>query len=170
MRVDSLEEAERDPDVDGEDVQVAREEAVEQGSRDGAGAKDHDLCRVRILSGQTERRRVLVMDFVNVLVEHRRVEELMGCRLTNSMVSHGKHSEEKSVKEHMLTEIVEHVLEEEKERQLGEHDLPMRERHLPGAHAKDLSDRMEQEDLSKSQLYENLKGKGKICSRWELQS
>jgi hypothetical protein len=44
---------------------------------------------------------------------------------------------------------VEHVLENEEKRKLWEHELPRRERHLPGAHAKGFSDRVEQEDLSK---------------------
>jgi hypothetical protein len=47
------------------------------------------------------------------------------------------------------TEIVEHVLENEEKRKLWDHGLPSRERHLPSAHAKGFSDRMEQEDLSK---------------------
>jgi hypothetical protein len=47
------------------------------------------------------------------------------------------------------TEIVEHVLENEEKRKLWEHELPRRERHLPSAHAKGFSDRVEQEDLSK---------------------
>jgi hypothetical protein len=45
------------------------------------------------------------------------------------------------------TEIVEHVLEEKEECELREHGLPRRERHLPSAHAKVLSDGVEEEDL-----------------------
>jgi hypothetical protein len=43
---------------------------------------------------------------------------------------------------------VEHVLEEKEECELGEHGFPRRERHLPGAHAKGLSDGVEEENLS----------------------
>jgi hypothetical protein len=42
---------------------------------------------------------------------------------------------------------VEHVLEEKEECELREHGLPRRERHLPSAHAKRLSDGVEEEDL-----------------------
>jgi hypothetical protein len=45
------------------------------------------------------------------------------------------------------TEIVEHVLEDKEECELREHSLPRRERHLPSAHSKSFSDRVEEEDL-----------------------
>ena len=45
------------------------------------------------------------------------------------------------------TEIVEHVLEDKEECELRKHSLPRRERHLPSAHAKILSDGVEEEDL-----------------------
>ena len=47
--VDGLEEAERDPDVDGEDVQVGPSETVQEGPHDGALRKDEDFERVRVL-------------------------------------------------------------------------------------------------------------------------
>lgn len=51
MRVDGLEQTKGDPDVHGEDVEVAGEVAVEQGSGNRARAKDEDLGGVRVLSG-----------------------------------------------------------------------------------------------------------------------
>ena len=68
MRVDSLEEAEDDPDVDGYDVQVLREEHVQKRAKDRARTKDEDLSRMGVFSCKAKRRRVPVVDFVNVLV------------------------------------------------------------------------------------------------------
>jgi hypothetical protein len=53
------------------------------------------------------------------------------------------------------TEIVEHVLEEKEESELREHGLPRRERHLPSAHAKGLSDGMEEEDLRQTGVFQS---------------
>ena len=78
MRIDGLEEAERDPDVDGEDVQVVREVAVQDRPEDRARAQDEDLRRMRVLGAQTERRGVLVVHLVDVLVEDAFVEERVG--------------------------------------------------------------------------------------------
>lgn len=77
VRINGLEETESDPDVDGEDVQVATEHGVQDGANNRAGAEDEDLCRVGVLSGETERCRVLVVDFVNVLVEGSPVKSLV---------------------------------------------------------------------------------------------
>jgi hypothetical protein len=49
--VDGLEETEGDPDVDGEDVQVVAEEAVEEWAGDGSLGEDEDLERVGVLGG-----------------------------------------------------------------------------------------------------------------------
>ena len=49
VRVDSLEETESDPDVHGEDVQVAAEHAVEDGTKDRTSAEDKYLSRVSVL-------------------------------------------------------------------------------------------------------------------------
>jgi len=68
MRVDSLEEAEDDPDVDGDNVQVLREEHVQKRAEDRARTEDEDLSRMGVFGRKAKRRRVLVVDFVNVLV------------------------------------------------------------------------------------------------------
>ena len=80
MCVDGLEQTERDPDVDGEDVQVMSEAAVENGTEDCASTEDEDLCRVSILGGKTEGRGVLVVNLVDVLVQGTPVERLVRFR------------------------------------------------------------------------------------------
>ena len=79
MRVDGLEEAEGDPEVDGDDVEVPAEGAVDEGAADRRRAENHDLGGVRVLGGEAERRRVLVVDLVDVLVERAPVEGLVRC-------------------------------------------------------------------------------------------
>lgn len=81
VRIDGLEETEGDPDVDGEDVQVAAEHGVQDGADNRAGAEDEDLCGVGVLSGETERCRVLVVDLVDVLVEGSPVKSLVRCKI-----------------------------------------------------------------------------------------
>ncbi len=76
--VDGLEEAEGDPDVDGEDVEVLGDVAVEEGTADGARAEDEDLERVGVLCCETEGGGVLVVDLVDVLVERTEMEGLVG--------------------------------------------------------------------------------------------
>ena len=79
VRIDGLEETERDPDVHRENVEVAGEVAEEERAADGAGAEDEDLERVGVLGCETEGRRVLVVDLVDVLVEGAPVKCLVGC-------------------------------------------------------------------------------------------
>lgn len=54
VRVDGLEEAQHNPEVDCDDVQVTHEVAVEEGSEDGASAKDEDLSGMRVLGGEAK--------------------------------------------------------------------------------------------------------------------
>ena len=82
MRVDSLEEAEDDPGVDGYDVQVLREEHVQKRSKDRARTKDEDLSRMGVFSCKAKRRRVFVVNFVNVLVQNACMERLVGYTIT----------------------------------------------------------------------------------------
>lgn len=80
VSIDSLEETEDDPQIHGGDVQVASEEAVDQGTEDSSSTQDEHLSRVSILGSQTEWCRVLVVDLMNVLVEDTGVESLVGWR------------------------------------------------------------------------------------------
>ena len=77
---------------------------------------------MRVLSGETEGCRVLVVDLVNVLVERAPVQRA-------------------------VREEVEHVLKDEEECDLQELLLPWGEGHLPGGHAERLSHRVEEPDL-----------------------
>ena len=79
MGVDSLEETESNPDVDGEDMQVTAEHSVEDRPEDGTGAQDEDLSRVSILGSKTEGSRVLVVNLVDVLVERSPVKSTVSC-------------------------------------------------------------------------------------------
>ena len=79
VRIDGLEETKRDPDVHRENVEVAAEGAVEERAGDRTGTEDKDLCRVSVLRSETEGRRVLVVDLVDVLVEGAPVKCLVGC-------------------------------------------------------------------------------------------
>lgn len=81
MCVNSLEETKGDPDVDGEDMQVTAEHAVEDGSQDGAGAEDEDFRRMRILGSETERRGILVVNLVNMFVQRAPVQCLVSYML-----------------------------------------------------------------------------------------
>lgn len=67
--VDSLEEAEDNPDVHGEEVQVAGDGSNENGRSDSARTEQHSLDRRSVLSGQTKRSRVSVVHLVNGLVQ-----------------------------------------------------------------------------------------------------
>ena len=75
--IDRLEKTESDPYVDGDDMQVWFKPAPEQRSDNGSGTEDHDFERMGIFRSQTERRRVFVVELVNVPVEDGGVEELM---------------------------------------------------------------------------------------------
>ena len=79
MRVDGLEEAERDPCVDDDDVQAVRRRGVDERARDGAGGQDEHFERVRVFGGEPEGRGVFVVDLVDVLVQEGRVQELVVC-------------------------------------------------------------------------------------------
>ena len=70
MRVDSLEETKRYPDVNCQDVQVTSKVTIKDRSCNCSRAKDKDLRRVCVFGCEAEWRRVLVMDLVNVLIQH----------------------------------------------------------------------------------------------------
>lgn len=74
MRVDGLEQAEHDPDVHGQDVQVLGDGAPEDGGADRAEAEQHDLDRAGVLGREAEGGRVLVVDLVDVLVQRAPVQ------------------------------------------------------------------------------------------------
>lgn len=145
MGINGLEKTEGDPDVDGDYVQVLLDPAVEQWSENCPRSEDHDFERMCVLGGKTEGCGILVVELVNMFVKQGCVEELMSCGNRNGegCVREGRGT----ANDEQRTEIVEHVLEEKEECKLREHGLPRREGHLPSAHAKRLSDGVEEEDL-----------------------
>ncbi len=78
VRIDSLEQAEGDPYVHGDDVEVLCKVAVDEWADEGARSKDEHLGGMRVFCGEPEGRGVLVVDFVNVLVERADVERAVG--------------------------------------------------------------------------------------------
>ncbi|KAI3476992.1 hypothetical protein L1887_61422 [Cichorium endivia] len=126
VRVDRLEEAQHDPDVHGEDVQVLGEGAQHERSADGAHAENQHLERMRILGRQTEGRRVLVVLLVDVLVQRAPMQRA-------------------------VRPVVEGILKQEEEPDLPCDLGPVREGHLVRRQAKVLADGVERPDLR--QLY-----------------
>ena len=138
MRIDGLEETERDPHVHREDVKVAAEGAVEERASDRAGSEDQHLSGVGILCSKTEGRRVLVVDLVDVLVENTGVESLVGCEIPN-LSGHFQTQEGNRVR----TNKVEEILEDEEQEDLRNHRLYRWERNLVCAHTESFCGRME---------------------------
>lgn len=77
--VDGLEKPQSYPYIDGDNVEVGGEIAVEEGSTDGASTEDEDFGGVSVLGGETEGSAVLVMHLVDVSVERSIVQGLMSC-------------------------------------------------------------------------------------------
>lgn len=69
VRINGLEQTEGDPAVHGQDVEVLGDGAPEDGASDATKTEDHDFNGRSVLSGQTERRGVLMVDLVDVLVK-----------------------------------------------------------------------------------------------------
>jgi len=80
VSIDGLEETEDDPDVHGENVEVASAKDVENRTSDCPSAEDEDLGWMCVLGSKAEGSRVFVVNFVDVLVHGTPVEELVGCR------------------------------------------------------------------------------------------
>jgi hypothetical protein len=85
--VDGLEQPQNNPDVHGKNVQVLGEVAVEEGAADGTGTEDEHFRRVGIFSSKAERRRVLVVDLVDVLVQDTGVESLVSCEWRQNKIN-----------------------------------------------------------------------------------
>ena len=78
VRVDGLEEAAHDPEVHGQDVQVAGDGAPGDGAEDRAGAEDHDFDGGGVLGGEAEGGGVVVVDLVDGAVERAPVHGAVG--------------------------------------------------------------------------------------------
>lgn len=108
VRVDGLEETEDDPEQHGRQVKIplwahleneAGSQMIKERASDSAEAEDHGLDGVGILSSDTKRGCVFVVDLVDLLVERRPVHETV----------------------HM---VVVKVLKDKEDRQLHRHFLP----------------------------------------------
>ena len=77
MSINSLEETEGDPDIDGENVQVACKVAVEDRPRNSTRAENENLCWVGVFSGEAKGCGIFMMEFVNVLVQNPGMQCLM---------------------------------------------------------------------------------------------
>lgn len=78
VRVDGLENAQHDPHVHGQDVQVLGDGAPQDGRADRAQAEDHDFDGRGVLGREAEGRGVLVVDLVDVLVQRAPVHGAVG--------------------------------------------------------------------------------------------
>jgi hypothetical protein len=72
--IDGLEQAEDDPDVDGEDVKILGDGDPQNGRSYGSETKSHDFDGRGVFGGESEGRRVLVVNLVHVLVQRAPVE------------------------------------------------------------------------------------------------
>lgn len=122
VSVNRLEETERYPDVDGEDVQVLGYCTVEEGAAYCTHTEDEDLERVSVFCCQTEGSRELVMLLVDVLVEGTPVQGT-------------------------VCPVVEHVLEDEEAGDLDGDLGPVGEGDRVGCETKVLAERVEGPDL-----------------------
>ena len=93
-----------------------------------------------VLRSETEGRRVLVVDLVDMLVKGAPVKCLVGY---SEHMRTGHTSRLRKAR----TEEVEDILEDEEGRDLRNHNLPCREGHLPCRHAEHLCHGVEEPDL-----------------------
>lgn len=68
VRIDGLKQAQHDPNVHSEDVQISSHRTPEDWTTDSAKPKNHNLNWGRILGCHAERCRVLMVNLVNGLV------------------------------------------------------------------------------------------------------
>jgi hypothetical protein len=76
--INGLEQPQHNPEVHSDYVEVSSKNTVKYGTSQGSESEDEYLCRVSILGCQTERGRILVMNFVDILVKDTTVESLVG--------------------------------------------------------------------------------------------
>jgi len=80
MGVNSLEQSQCNPNVHGDHMAVGKRvgeqgnNAVDKRAHESTSCKEKDFGRMSILCGQTERRRVLVVNLVDMLIENTSVK------------------------------------------------------------------------------------------------
>ena len=67
--IDSLEQAQHNPDIHSENMQVTNQSTPEDRGADGPEAENHHFNRRSIFGGQTKWCGILMVNFVNSLVE-----------------------------------------------------------------------------------------------------
>ena len=77
MGINSLEEPQGNPGINGDDVQVVGQVAVQQRATNGTSAENEDLSGVRIFGSETEGCRVLVVNLVDMSVKGTIMKSLM---------------------------------------------------------------------------------------------
>ena len=78
MRIDRLEESEHDPQIHCQDVQISGDCAPEDWAADGPEAEAHDFDGGGVFSCKAKRRRILVMNFMDVFIEWSPMHGAMG--------------------------------------------------------------------------------------------
>lgn len=73
--VDGLREAEHNPEVHCQDMQVLGDCTPQNGPKHGSETQEHDFNGRSVLGSQTKRRRVLVMDLVHISVKRTPVKQ-----------------------------------------------------------------------------------------------
>jgi len=68
VRINGLEETKGDPNVHSDDVQVLGELAVQQRPDNRSCSEYHHFKRVRVFRSQAKRRRVFMVQLVDVLI------------------------------------------------------------------------------------------------------
>lgn len=79
MRINGLVKAQEDPNIDGDDMEVLRQEAVKKWAPYCAHSKDKDLERMRVFCSKTKWCTVLVVELVDVAVQRSIVQSLVSC-------------------------------------------------------------------------------------------
>lgn len=121
VRIDGLEQAQHNPEVHGQNMQITSNSTPKDGGSDCAETQNHNFNGRSVFGSEAKRSRILVMDLVDVLVEEAEVHRAM-------------------------SPIVPSILEHEEDRNLESHLVDARERHR-GAEAKKLAHGVEEPDL-----------------------
>jgi hypothetical protein len=104
VRINSLEQTANNPNVHSQDVQLAGNQNPQDGNTDCASTEEHDFDWRSIFGSETKRRRVLVVDLVDALVQRTPMERAM-------------------------KPIMPSILEHEKDADMEKHSRPGREGH-----------------------------------------
>lgn len=74
VSINRLKETKNNPDIHGQDMEIARESTPSDGAPDSSESEQHDFNGGSVFCSQTKRRGVLVVNFVDGFVERTPVE------------------------------------------------------------------------------------------------